>query len=253
MPRNEAQEVRAHVEALRRACLGFPAGEVTAGQPGIEPDIVIATNDHVIGIEHTRFTRRDAQGRPHMRQQEGEHDEVLTLARQAVEQRLGVVVDADVRVIWTPGQISKARRFALADALADAVTTQLRRTGPDRFGLLDYDSAIASRELWEVYAVQIAPSLSKTPTWRSPDASVVPDLSPSTIQRTIDGKNRKVDNYADRSRYAALWLLIVAEDDRASAFFDLPPATRAHCYQARFDRVILFDLFNRMPIDLLVA
>ena len=94
----------------------------------------------------------------------------------------------------------------MAHALADAIATQLLRTGPERFGVLDYDSAIASRELWEVHTVQIAPSLSKTPTWGSPDASMVPDLSPATIQEIIDRKNGKVDNYVDRHRYAAALL-----------------------------------------------
>jgi hypothetical protein len=251
MPRNEIHEVHAHVEALRRACHGFPVGEVADGQPGIEPDIII-TGDQVVGIEHTRYSRRDEHGKDTLRQQEGEHEEVLRLARPIVEQRLGPL-DADVQVIWTDSRITRSRRQRLAAGLADAISERLTMPSPDRFGFLDCDSAIATHELWEVFAVQIAPRLGKTPTWGSPAASMVPDLSPATIQEIIDRKNRKVQNYVDRHRYAALWLLIVAEGDRASAFFELPPTTRARRFQARFDRVVFFDIFNRMPIDLFVA
>lgn len=251
MPRNEIQEVHAHVDALRRACQGFPVGEVADGKPGIEPDIIV-TGDQVIGIEHTRYYRRDERGKDTMRQREAEHDEVLRLARPIVEKRLGLV-DADVHVIWTDSPISRSRRQPLAEGLAGAICERLMVDGADRYGILDYDSAIATRELWEVYAVQVSPCLSRTPRWGSADASMVPDVSPATIQAIVDRKNRKVDNYVDRHRYAALWLLVVAEGDRASAFFELPPATRSHRFQARFDRVVFFDIFNRVPIDLLLA
>jgi hypothetical protein len=105
---------------------------------------------------------------------------------------------------------------------------------------------------FEIHSVSILRhAVLKRNYWTIPSAGWFRENIARELQETITKKEARIRGYD--AGCAALWLLIVAENNGPSAFFDPSESTLSHPYVASFDRVFFLDLFKAKAFELRIA
>jgi hypothetical protein len=221
---------RAHLDLFISLRGDFPPGTIER-LTAPAPDFGIHTEDGVIGVEITRiFMSQEAH------RQERESDYIIRRAQQIAE-GLGC---PPVYAFFGDGEStpSKAGREDAANALAEAVLKNL--PPPDGKTELDW------QQLWQrpVYKFAKTVRIHRNPhlknhRWQASRVGVVHEDSSGFLQKEIDRKSARLPEY--RKHCTTCWLLIVAESEHPSAFFEPNEVSRTAMYDFSFDRVFFLD------------
>jgi hypothetical protein len=209
------------------------------------PDILARTGDHRVGIEITRYYRRDEKTRGSQEKlREREEDAVIEMARCRYEASGNPTVR--VSVFWGTHEPRRANRVALAHSLADVICQHVPQLGHRvrlQWGTLPSPLDLA------LHCVSIDRLINyKHNYWNAVRAAFVLGVEPTDIQRIIDDKERRIDRYRDNCD--EIWLLIASEGRDPSSWCDVTDDLRITPYTARFNRAFFLSDLPRQAIEL---
>ena len=222
----------------------FPQGRMV---PTENPDFLVHTQNGILGIELTLLHRETPDAKHPMQEQEVLGRQVLQKASELYDQKhlppihMSVHFNPQYRLVKL--EVPDTARAVLDLVLATGTSS--------RFELKETEE---NTEHWPQQIARIVglrnPSLTKR-TWSPTDAGCVPDLHPDLVQMVISRKNRRVQDY--RRRCTEIWLLLVADGFGISSTVTVTHHVTRHNYDSEFDRIFLFQRFDRQFHELLKA
>jgi hypothetical protein len=204
----------------------------------------VATSEGVIGTEVTKIHHANEP-----RQQESE-------CRSLVDAACGLYVNESTIPLevkfhfGSSTQFNKRNREKFARILANLVLTNIPR--PDSRISLDNNWENPGFFPYEIAGLSII-RLSALPKnfWSVPSAGFFQEDFAPKIEAIIATKEHAIRTYETDCIEA--WLLIAAEGNSASTFFDPSKKTLQHSYRSSFDRIFLIEAFRRKVWELNIS
>ena len=231
---DKKQEERHFLDRFKSFFDNFPQGDVECTE---EPDFIVATPKHRLGIEVTKLYWTSEPGNLPRQAQESLHGQVANKAEQLHEK--SDLPKCIVSVHFADRKLRKKDIEPAAMEVFNSVmsnipsaesSAQLPPNGWTESGLPANISALS------VYRTD---NIEKT-TYSAPQVGWIPDMNSKTdIQRVLDAKNPKALAY--RKKCDELWLLINVAFGTISSQFDIPDEVVEEVVDANFDRVFLLS------------
>ena len=232
---------RLFVEILAKELDAFPPGKLVDSE---SPDFLVATSDGVIGIEVTRIHHANEP-----RQQESEYRSLVSAACRLYESESTIPLEVKIHFGGST-QFKKRNRDKFARILANLVLTNIPR--PDSWISLENNWENPTFFPYEIAGLSIIRlSALRRNFWSVPSAGFFQEDFAPKIEATIAIKENAISNYG--TVHIARWLLIVAEGNNASTFFDPSTKTLQHSYRSSFDRIFFLEAFRRRVWELNVS
>ncbi|KAA3617861.1 MAG: hypothetical protein D8M58_00055 [Calditrichaeota bacterium] len=197
------------------------------------PDFIFKHNKVKVGIEVTRiFKNRKIEGRP-LHALESERDSIVKIAMQSYTE-LEKFPALDVAVFFgSYPKLTKAQRYDLAKKLKDLIIQNL----PGKDSTVRVNNNFEDLENFPEYFDSIRISnfsfLTKN-YWQVPVAGFVQKNFIQELQDIINVKNTKLDSYKEKCEEC--WLLVVADSNFPSSFFDPDIETKNYKYKCNFEK-----------------
>src|SRR4030095_7782649 len=232
---------RRFVEILAEKLDAFPPGKLIDSEL---PDFLVATPEGVIGIEATKIHHAD-ECRPH----ESECRSLVDAARRLYESESTIPLEVKVH-FGRSTQFNKRNRGKFARILANLVLTNIPQ--PDSWIDLENNWENPGFFPYEIVGLSIIRlSAFRRNFWSVPSAGFFQEDFAPKVEAIITTKEHAISTYeTDCTRR---WLLIVAEGNSASTFFDPSTKTLQHSYSSSFDRIFLVETFRRKVWELNVS
>ncbi len=243
MPRSKKDLEGAYLMRFRAAIQDFPVGRV---DPTEEPDFLVIGPDSVVGIELTELHRDSVAG---------------AIPQQASEAMRKRVV-ARAQEIYVAGGHPPARVTLYLDD-----TIHVERQDVERFAVMLCDVAIQNLPLPNASSqVSIGmPGSSAFPPilcsvtvhrldvitrthFNNPGGTWVAPIEVTDVERALASKEEKCATY--RKRCDVVWLLVNAEIESMSTWFDPDSGVLAAPYKTSFDRVFVMFHFSNRVVEL---
>ena len=234
-------EERRFVEILAKELDAFPPGKSIDSE---SPDFLVATSEGVLGIEVTKIHHANEH-----RQQESECRSLVDAARRLyeIESAIPLAVTVD---FGGSTQFNKRNREKFARILANLVLTNIPR--PNSWISRDNNWENPSFFLYEIEGLSIIRlSAFRRNFWSVPSAGFFQEDFAPKIEAIIATKEHAIRIY--KTDCIERWLLIVAEGNSASTFFDPSTKTLQHSYRSSFDRIFFLEAFRRRVWELNVS
>jgi hypothetical protein len=232
---------QAHLLHFQETFESFPVGDVEKTE---NPDRIVHTPQHRIGIEHTELFHPGPSHGHSLQAQDGLARRIVDEAEKLFSTKCSQPLLVQIRFMSRSkmgkqdvGRIAEMICHLVDDAVADLPT----------FATLTRTPQNAERFPAEVSCIEVVRQ-SRDTRWCCSGNSFVRELSPEQLQATIDKKEQKVNSY--REKCAEIWLLIVADDVRPPSTLDLAPSAVTHPYATTFDRVFVFWDAKRKYVEL---
>jgi hypothetical protein len=232
---------RRFVEILTEKLDAFPPGKLIDSE---SPDFLVATPEGVIGIEVTKIHHADE-----CRQHESECRSLVDAACRLYESESTIPLEVKVH-FGRCTQFNKRNRGKFARILANLVLTNIPQ--PDSWIDLENNWENPGFFPYEIVGLSIIRlSAFRRNFWSVPSAGFFQEDFAPKIEAIITTKEHAISTYeTDCTRR---WLLIVAEGNSASTFFDPSTKTLQHSYSSSFDRIFLVEAFRRKVWELNIA
>ena len=234
-------EERLFVEILAKELDAFPPGKLVDSE---SPDFLVATSEGVIGIEVTKIHHANEP-----RQQESECRSLVNTACRLYESESTIPLEVKVHLGGST-QFKKRNRDKFARILANLVLTNIPR--PDSWISLENNWKNPNFFPYEIEGLSIIRlSAFRRNFWSVPSAGFFQENFAPKIEAIIAIKEHAISNYG--TECIRRWLLIVAEGNSASTFFDPSTKTLQHSYRSSFDRIFFLEAFRRQVWELNVS
>ncbi len=234
-------EERRFVEILAEKLDAFPPGKLIDSE---SPDFLVAGPEGVIGIEVTKIHHADER-----RQQESEFRSLVDAACRLYESENAIPLEVKVHFGGNT-QFNKRNRDKFARILANLVLTNIPQ--PDSWIPLENNWENPGFFPYEILGLSIIRlSAFRRNFWSVPSAGFFQEEFAPKIEAIITTKEHAISTY--RTDCTGRWLLVVAEGNSASTFFDPSTKTLQHSYSSSFDRIFLVEAFRRKVWELKVA
>ncbi|HEX7830650.1 MAG TPA: hypothetical protein VF787_13420 [Thermoanaerobaculia bacterium] len=233
-PAQKERELKA-VEALRQLDSRFPQGAVEPSEEPLDVIVKLAVGG-CVGIEVRDFVRDETAAGSPLNAFEVVAAKVAHAAKAAYD-ALGA------RPLWASLSFDPKFRCRTADisAVAGSIATEVARAASD---------PLSPSELyrWQVPALPEnlnSITLLYPPSMMESEFSVMhtgayTDILPSQIDAILEDKGSKLPSY--RAKCGEIWLLLVANGFKMSAWSELSEAVAQQEFKTDFDRVLmLFD------------
>ncbi len=241
---NKKDRERHQLETFKAKFSEFPTGTIV---PGEEPDFLVENRGRLVGIEVTEFYRGTPANEMPRQASESLKNQIVERARSIFEENGGPFLIVYVYFGFHI-ELRKNRVAELASKLAIIVSDNPVNVGETIVLENQWDDLSYFPQ--EFISIDILRPFEVTqPLWAVPDADVIPKFSIEAVQQVIDKKNVLTPAYRKRSQ--ELWLLIIHGFTLSSTFED-EREVLGHTYSSDFDRIFLFDMFSRTPIELLI-
>ena len=219
----------------------FPPGKLIDSE---SPDFLVATSEGVIGIEVTKIHHANEP-----RQQESECRSLVDAACRLYVNESTIPLEVKFH-FGSSTQFNKRNREKFARILANLVITNIPR--PDSRISLDNNWENPGFFPYKIAGLSII-RLSALPKnfWSVPSAGFFQEDFAPKIEAIIATKEHAIRTYETDCIEA--WLLIAAEGNSASTFFDPSKKTLQHSYRSSFDRIFLIEAFRRKVWELNVS
>jgi hypothetical protein len=232
---------RRFVEILAKELAAFPPSKLIDSE---SPDFLVATSKGVLGIEATKIHHANEP-----RQQESECRSLVDAACRLYENESTIPLEVKVHFGGST-QFNQRNRGKFASILANLVLTNIPR--PDSWISLENNWENPSFFPYEIAGLSIIRlSAFRRNFWSVPSAGFFQaDFAPK-IEAIIATKEHAIRTY--KTDCIERWLLIVAEGNSASIFFDPSTKTLQHSYRSCFDRIFFLEAFRRQVWELNVS
>jgi hypothetical protein len=200
------------------------------------PDFVLNSPSGRIGVEVTRYFRPTPPDRRPLQEQFSLQHQIVQRARHEFEKLSGQ--ELSVQIVFRTGvSLNKSDVLPTANGLASAlIALSTAKTLNTRIELTN-----GRRWPNSVLSVDARKCLGSEPShWRPATAAWVRRILPEDIQQEIFRKAISLGGSV--SELLEVWLLIVAD---GMAFVELSDESKAHSYEAQFNRVVFLDGFSR--------
>jgi len=234
-------EERRFVEILAEKLAAFPPSKLIDSE---SPDFLVATSEGVLGIEVTKIHHANEP-----RQQESECRSLVDAACRLYENESTIPVEVKVHFGGST-QFNKRNRGKFARILANPVLTNIPRPN----SLLSLDNnwenpGFFPYEIAELSIIRL--SAFRRNFWSVRSAGFFQEDFAPKIEAIIAIKEHAMRTY--KTDCIERWLLIAAEGNSASTFFDPSKKTRQHSYRSSFDRIFFLEAFRRKVWELNVS
>lgn len=234
-------EERRFVEILAKELDAFSPGKLIDSE---SPDFLAATSEGVLGIEVTKIHHANEP-----RQQESECRSLVDAACRLYESESTIPLEVKVHFGGST-QFKKRNRDKFARILANLVLTNIPR--PDSLISLDNNWENPSFFPYEIAGLSIIRlSAFRRNFWSVPSAGFFQEDFAPKIEAIIATKEHAIRTY--KTDCIERWLLIAAEGNSASTFFDPSKKTLQHSYRSSFDRIFFLEAFRRKVWELNVS
>jgi hypothetical protein len=234
-------EERRFVEILANELDAFPPGKLIDSE---SPDFLVATSEGVIGIEVTKIHHANEP-----RQQESECRSLVDAACRLHESESTIPLEVKVHFGGST-QFNKRIRDKFARILANLILTNIPQ--PDSWISLESNWENPSLFPHEIAGLSIIRlSAFRRNFWSVPSAGFFQEDFAPKIEAIIATKEHAISTY--RTDCIGRWLLIAAEGNSASTFFDPSRETLQHSYRSSFDRVFFLEAVRRRVWELNVV
>jgi len=218
---NKKRELR-FVELFKSAYKGFPAGEIIADKNQERPDVLVKTPQAKIGIEVTSLYNDK------LKRAESECEKAVLEARRLYEKRNLPCLYVSVH-IGGENSFNRKNRRRFAVAIANLVAINIPSV--NRFVEVDNDWNNPNQFPYEIDSIYIyRHSWPEENRWSAPSAGLYRENFVDELQSVISKKDSKLRGYARDCKEH--WLLVVAENNGPSTFFDPSEKTASHCYKS---------------------
>jgi hypothetical protein len=234
-------EERRFVEILAEKLAAFPPSKLIDSE---SPDFLVATSEGVLGIEVTKIHHANEP-----RQQESECRSLVDAACRLYENESTIPVEVKVHFGGST-QFNKRNKGKFARILANLVLTNIPR--PNSLLSLDNNWENPRFFPYEIAGLSIIRlSAFRRNFWSVPSAGFFQEDFAPKIEAIIAIKEHAMRTY--KTDCIERWLLIAAEGNSASTFFDPSKKTRQHSYRSSFDRIFFLEAFRRKVWELNVS
>lgn len=222
----------------------FPIGTI---QDFEEPDFIINENGRIIGIEVTRYIRKDSETDEPKRHEEIVLDRVLQNAQELFTTKQDIPLF--VTALPLPGKItsmSKSQRNIISKSLAEIVENNIPQEIYQNL-TIDIDF-FDNNLLYGVFSSITIMRCKKDSRWVFSDGDWI-DASKNEIQNLIDAKNEKYKNYMVSCDEA--WLIIVAEENSISSIISIEGII-SHPFESYFEKILFYFRNSETVVELRV-
>jgi hypothetical protein len=234
-------EERRFVEILAKELDAFPPSKLIDSE---SPDFLVATSEGVLGIEVTKIHHANEP-----RQQESECRSLVDAACRLYENESTIPLEVKV-YFGGSTQFNKRNRGKFARILANLILTNIPQ--PDSRISLDNNWENPSFFPYEIAGLSIIRlSAFRRNFWSVPSAGFFQEDFAPKIEAIIATKEQAIRTY--KTDCVERWLLIAAEGNSASTFFDPSKKTLQYCYRSSFDRIFFLEAFRRQIWELNVS
>jgi hypothetical protein len=234
-------EERRFVEILAKELDAFPPVKLTDSE---SPDFLVVTSEGVIGIEVTKIHHANEP-----RRQESESRSLVHAACRLYARESTVPLEVKVHFGGST-QFNKRNRDKFARILAKLVFANIPQ--PDSWIDLENNWENPSCFPYEIAGLSIIRlSAFRRNFWSVPCAGFFQEDFAPKIEAIITTKEHAISTYG--TDCIRRWLLIVAEGNSASTFFDPSTKTLQHSYRSSFDRIFFLEAFRRKVWELNVS
>jgi len=241
------EEEKILLQNFRDCCPECPSGEPYATE---SPDFLIPAGTGKLGIELTLLYRNNTRNRGLLQEQESLRRQVADKARQICESQACPHIHVNVS-FNDQHRLCKGRKGNIESAAKELASLILDNI-PEH-GTVELQETEDNYEQWPATLSRVSIArydvLTKT-TFCPTDGGFVPKLEPGLVQSVIDKKDLRCSDY--RKRCEELWLLVVADGFACSSWFTVEPDIITHAFVASFDRVFLFQNFEKKVFELRV-
>lgn len=242
------KEERYYLEEFRKTLSDFPAGTIVDSE---EPDFLISQEDAItLGIEVTKLYQTQPLSRVPKQATEALMDQIVQRACSVYQTRGGPILSVWVQFQFGL-QLRKARVAQLASKIAEIVSATPIGVNQKIALRNDYSSLALLPE--EIDSIRISRSSFRSRAlWTPANGAFIPHHSVDEIQARIDEKNKRAASYRKKSE--EIWLLIVHSlPFSLASTFEASEDAFMNRYRADFERVFLFDVFSKTPVELPLA
>ena len=234
-------EERRFVELLAKELNAFPLGKLIDSE---SPDFLVATSEGVLGIEVTKIHHANEP-----RQQESECRSLVDAACRLYENESTIPVEVKVHFGGST-QFNKRNKGKFARILANLVLTNIPR--PNSLLSLDNNWENPRFFPYEIAGLSIIRlSAFRRNFWSVPSAGFFQEDFAPKIEAIIAIKEHAMRTY--KTDCIKRWLLLAAEGNSASTFFDPSTKTLQHSYRSSFDRIFFLEAFRQKVWELSVS
>ena len=237
---NKSDEELRFAHILFEQLPSLPSGNL---MPSDRPDILVHRSDGNIGIEVTKLHHKAAS--QSLKRQESEQQALVNQALKIFETKSNAWLHVSVH-FGSYTQFNKRNRKQFSEAIANLVLANT----PNQDGPVflenhwsdpqDFPYEISSIGIYRLPA-------QKRNHWTIPSTGFVQENFIPELQDIMSNKGNLLQDYQQCAEY---WLLIVAQNNSASTFFDPSAATLGHKYTSQFNRVFLLEGFHRRVSEL---
>jgi hypothetical protein len=224
---------RIYLEGFSRAVSSFPAGAISKSE---NPDFLVRSSDHTIGIELTRLFRRPARGQSPLREQESLRERIAAVAKSRYDAMNRPPIHVSIHF-----NDQLALRKTEVSSLAGRLVELATRLTPDVGGRSEEEYDWLNRAYFpeQIAAVTIhRPDVLRKSFWGIPSADYVHTLSRAEVQAEIDKKNGRINDY--RLQCERVWLILCSRAEGLSSYLEFADDAITSSYRTSFDRVCLY-------------
>jgi hypothetical protein len=221
----------------------FPPGDLILAE---EPDFLIRTPTHTIGVELTELYRPRVEGQQPLQETEQLRRRVCERAQCEFEKsgRPSLLVF----VSFNSAQRLIARRVPqLVEELTSIVGSLDLQAGEEHDVGAEWDSKAALPD--EVSRLRVwRPPRKMTVTWQASSVGIVATCEADHVLPVVSKKEQRLPAYLRNA--SEVWLIIVADGFSISSTFEAPNPDRVGEIETGFQRVYYFDNFRRKVVQL---
>ena len=231
----------------------FPLGERVFAKDEEKPDLIVRTNDTVLGIEHTELQYKPEGAKQIiLREVESLQNRVVEKAKQIYDAQNGPNLYLSVKFNKSK-PLTKRTVDNVAASLAEVIMSLAQYpTAADACALIEAYSY--KRQFGTPFPVEIKHIIYTSVlnpdyvVWFAEQTHMVPDISIEIIQNAMDGKAKKLPSYKQKCDY--VWLLLASSGLYPSSDFIVSEKVRTHHFRTPFDRVFYCNCFKGEVIEL---
>lgn len=233
---------RFHLEALRKALVKFPSGDVHEFE---SPDFLVVSKGHRLGIELTTFHVPPVPGEHQHHEQHNLQQRIVEKAKRQHQEAGGPALYVEV-IFHEHPPLTKKDTEPLGRAIADAV---LNSRVPSSFKEPPAEIHYGHRPK-RVAGIQVYGSVDGVERlWDADDTGGwVAQITPEHVLQVVRDKAERAPRA--RSRCDELWLVIVNDDVSGAAPANISNEALEATYEAPFDRLIWLLPHTPLAIDL---
>lgn len=225
------------LDRLKSFIADFPEGCI---EPTERPDFLIHCSAKVIGIELTDLHRQTPQGLVSEQASESMRHKVVARAKEIYESRLLPPVIATF-FLNDRVHIKKREAELLATDLANLVSSNVPAINASIEIPESWDDFRTLPAVLHSLSVRRLDVVTKT-FFSNPGATWVSTLSRQDIERVLESKEGKLENY--RAKCDEVWLVINSDIESMSTWFEIEQSLLDESFSTRFDRVYVVQHFR---------